>query len=120
VTGGLWSAELSTHTAETTALADYLRDDLQRITRSTNDELKIIKRAGMTDFARQAEEARVIDEARALAVRRVESTDRHVRAIKAEMLAGTLARAGHREFRRGSFQFKLGQAGENAGSVCLN
>ena len=88
VTGGLWPAELSTITAETAALADYLRADLQRITRSANDELKVIKRAGMTDSAREAEEARVIDEARANAVRRVESTIRHVRAMKAEMLAG--------------------------------
>jgi hypothetical protein len=88
VTGGLWPAELSTITGETAALADYLRADLQRITRSANDELKVIKRAGMTDSAREAEEARVIDEARALAERRVESTLRHVRAMRAEMLAG--------------------------------
>jgi hypothetical protein len=57
VTGGVWPAELSTITAETAPLAAYLRDDLQRITRSANDELKIIKRAGMTDSARQAAEA---------------------------------------------------------------
>jgi hypothetical protein len=88
VTGGLWPAELSTTTAETAALADHLRADLQRITRSANDELKVIKLAEMTDSAREAEEARVIDEARARAVRRVESTIRHVRAMKAEMLAG--------------------------------
>jgi Family of unknown function (DUF5631)/Family of unknown function (DUF5632) len=88
VTGGLWPAELSTITTETAALADYLRADLRRITRNANDELKVIKRAGMTDSAREAEEARVIDEARANAVRRVESTIRHVRAMKAEMLAG--------------------------------
>jgi hypothetical protein len=88
VTGGLWPEELSTITAETAALADYLRDDLQRITRSTNDQLKVIKRADMTDSARQAKEARVIDEARARAVRRVESTIRHVRAMKAGAPAG--------------------------------
>jgi Family of unknown function (DUF5631)/Family of unknown function (DUF5632) len=88
VTGGLWPAELSTTTAETASLADYLRADLQRITRSANDELTFIKRAGMTDSTREAEEARVIDEARARAERRVESTLRHVRAMKAEMLAG--------------------------------
>ncbi|OMC45475.1 hypothetical protein A5744_09555 [Mycobacterium sp. IS-1264] len=88
VTGGLWPAELSTITGETAALADYLRADLQRITRTANDELKVIKRADMTDSAREAEEARVIDEARAHAQRRVESTLRHVRAMRAEMLAG--------------------------------
>jgi hypothetical protein len=88
VTGGLWPAELSTITAETGPLADYLRDDLQRIIRRANNELKIIKRAGMTDSVRQAEEARVIDEARAGAVRRVESTIRRVRAMKAAVTAG--------------------------------
>ena len=83
VTGGLWPVELSTITAETATLAEYLKADLQRIANSANDELKIIKRAGMSDFARQAEEARVIDEARARAVRRVESTVRHLHVVKA-------------------------------------
>jgi hypothetical protein len=83
VTGGLWPAELSTLTAETAALAEYLRADLQRITRSANDELKMIKLAGMPDFVRQAEEARVIDEARDRAVRRVESTMRQLHEVKA-------------------------------------
>jgi Family of unknown function (DUF5631)/Family of unknown function (DUF5632) len=87
VTGGLWPAELSTITDETATLAEYLKADLQRITNSANNELKLIKRAGMTDSARQAEEARVIDEARARAVRRVESTIRHVRAMKAAVPA---------------------------------
>jgi Family of unknown function (DUF5631)/Family of unknown function (DUF5632) len=88
VTGGLWPAELSMITDETAPLADYLRADLQRITRSANDELKVIKRAGLTESAREAEEARIIDEARAHAARRVESTIRHVRTMKAQMLAG--------------------------------
>lgn len=83
VTGGLWPAELSTVTAETATLADYLRTDLQRIANSANDELKIIRRAGMDGLARQAQEARVIEEARARAVRRVESTIRQLRAVKA-------------------------------------
>ena len=84
VTGGLWPAELSTITAETATLAEYLKADLQRIADSANDELKMIKRSGKADLARQAEEARVIDEARARAVRRVESTIRHLQAVKAE------------------------------------
>jgi Family of unknown function (DUF5631)/Family of unknown function (DUF5632) len=84
VTGGLWPAELSTVTDETTTLAEYLKADLERITDSANDELKLIKRAGMTDLVRQAEEARIIDEARARAVRRVESTIRHLHAVGAE------------------------------------
>jgi hypothetical protein len=84
VTGGLWPAELSTATDETATLAAYLKDDLQRITRSANDELRAIKRAEMADFAQQAEEARVVDEARARAARRVESTMRQLHAVKAE------------------------------------
>jgi Family of unknown function (DUF5631)/Family of unknown function (DUF5632) len=84
VTGGLWPAELSTVTAETATLAEYLKADLQRISDSANDELKLIKRAGMPDSVRQAEEARIIDEARVRAVRRVESTIRHLDAMKAE------------------------------------
>lgn len=84
VTGGLWPAELSTATRETAALAEYLKHDLQRITRSANDELRTIKLAGMPDSTRHAEEARIIDEARARAERRVESTIRQLHAVKAE------------------------------------
>jgi hypothetical protein len=91
VTGGLWPAELSTITAETGTLAEYLKADLQRITESANDELKVIKRAGMPDIARQAEEARIIDEARARAVRRVESTIRHLHAVEAKAPAERLS-----------------------------
>jgi hypothetical protein len=83
VTGGLWPAELSTTTAETDTLAEYLKADLQRITRSANDELRTIQQVKMPDFVRRAEEARVIDEARARAVQRVESTIRELHAIKA-------------------------------------
>ncbi|HKI43208.1 MAG TPA: hypothetical protein VKA66_23195, partial [Mycobacterium sp.] len=84
VTGGLWPAELATTDAETATLAEYLRADLDRIARSANDELKLIKRAGLPDLARQADEARIIDEARARAVRRVESTIRQLQTLKAE------------------------------------
>ncbi|OBH04503.1 MULTISPECIES: DUF5631 domain-containing protein [unclassified Mycobacterium] len=84
VTGGLWPAELSTPTAETASLAEYLRDDLQRISRSANDELRKIRLAEIPEFIRREEEARVIDEARARAVRRVESAVRHVHAVKAQ------------------------------------
>jgi hypothetical protein len=88
VTGGLWHGELATLTAENATLANHLRADLQRITRSANDALNLIQRAGLADAARHAHEARIIDQARANAVRRVESTIRHVRAMKAETLAG--------------------------------
>ncbi|CPR12781.1 putative transmembrane protein [Mycobacterium bohemicum DSM 44277] len=83
VTGGLWPAELSTAGSETASLADYLRTDLERIARSANDELKVIRRAGLPDATRQAEEARVIAEARARAVRRVESTMRQLHTVRA-------------------------------------
>ncbi|MBW0013512.1 DUF5631 domain-containing protein [Mycobacterium sp.] len=82
VTGGLWPAELTTVTAETATLADYLRADLQRIADSANRELSIIKRAGIDDPARRAEEARVIGDARARAVQRVESTIRQLHAVR--------------------------------------
>ncbi len=82
VTGGLWPAELSTVTAETATLAEHLKADLQRIAHAANHELKLLKRAGMTDPSRQAAEARVIDEARARAVRRVESTIRYLHGVR--------------------------------------
>jgi hypothetical protein len=87
VIGGLWPAELSAISAENATFAEYLRDDLQRIANSANDELKIIRRTGMADSARQAEEARVIDYARARAVQRVESAVRDLRTVTAEILA---------------------------------
>jgi Family of unknown function (DUF5631)/Family of unknown function (DUF5632) len=83
VIGGLWPAELSTVTPETATVADHLRDDLQRIARIANDELRIIRRAGMSDPVRQAEEARLIARARGHAVRRVESALRHLHTMPA-------------------------------------
>ncbi|WP_369828048.1 DUF5631 domain-containing protein [Mycobacterium sp. 852002-51163_SCH5372311] len=83
VIGGLWPAELSTITPENATVADHLRDDLQRIARSANDQLKLMRRAGMADPVRQAEEAKVIEQARARAVRRVESVIRRVQPMTA-------------------------------------
>jgi hypothetical protein len=88
VIGGIWPAELSTISAETATLAEYLRADLQRIANSANDQLKIIRRDGMSDSARRAKELRVIDDARAHAVRRVESTVRHLHTERGEGPAG--------------------------------
>jgi hypothetical protein len=85
VTGGLWPAELSTVTAETAPLVKYLKADLQRIVNSANEELKNIRCAGLIDSTRQAEEARVINDARAFAVRRVESTVRHFHNMKSKL-----------------------------------
>lgn len=82
VTGGLWPAELSTVTPETATLAEHLKADLERIARAANDELKLLKRSGMTDLSRRAAEARVIDAARGRAVRRVESTIRYLHAVQ--------------------------------------
>jgi hypothetical protein len=87
VTGGLWPAELSTVTAETAPLVKYLKADLQRIVNSANEELKNIRCAGLIDSTRQAEEARVINEARAFAARRVESTVRHLHNMKSKLPA---------------------------------
>jgi hypothetical protein len=84
VTGGLWPAELSTVTAETAPLVKYLKADLQRIVNSANEELKNIRCAGLVDSTRQAKEARVINDARAFAVRRVESTVRHLHNMKSK------------------------------------
>lgn len=75
VIGGLWPVELSTTTGETASLAEYLKADLQRIASSANDELRRMRLAGSSNSAR---EARVIADARAAAVRRVESTLRHL------------------------------------------
>jgi hypothetical protein len=87
VTGGLWPAELSTVTAETAPLVKYLKADLQKIVNSANEELSGIRRAGLADPVRQAEEARVINGARAFAVRRVESTVRHLRNMTPKLPA---------------------------------
>ncbi|WP_416332332.1 hypothetical protein [Mycobacterium sp. MAC_080597_8934] len=73
---------MSTVTPETATLAEYLKADLQRIADGANDELRKLKRAGMTDTARQAAEARVIEQARTRAVRRVESTIRYLHAVQ--------------------------------------
>jgi hypothetical protein len=85
VTGGLWPAELSTVTAQTAPLVKYLKADLQRIVNSANEELKNIRCAGLLDSTRQAEETRVINDARAFAVRRVESTVRHLHNMKSKL-----------------------------------
>ena len=82
VIGGLWPAELSTVTDENASVAAHLRDDLRRIVSRTNDELKIIKRAGLDDAAWHAAEVRAIDEARSHAIRRVESALRHLHTMK--------------------------------------
>jgi Family of unknown function (DUF5631)/Family of unknown function (DUF5632) len=87
VTGGLWPAELSTVTADTAPLVKYLKADLQKIVNSANEELSGIRRAGLADPTRQAEEARVIKDARAFAVRRVESTVRHLRNMTQKLPA---------------------------------
>ncbi|WP_428339086.1 DUF5631 domain-containing protein [Mycobacterium sp.] len=79
MTGGVWPAELSTVTAETAPLVKYLKADLHRIVTSANEELKKIRCAGLVESERRAQEARVIDDARAFAVRRVESSVRHLR-----------------------------------------
>jgi hypothetical protein len=87
VTGGLWPPELSTVTAETAPLVKYLKADLQKIVNSANEELSGIRRAGLADPVRLAEEARVIKGARDFAARRVESTARHLRNMTPKLPA---------------------------------
>jgi hypothetical protein len=87
VTGGLWPAELSTVTADTAPLVKYLKADLQKIVNSANEELLGIRRAGLAETVRQAEETRVINSARGFAVRRVESTVRHLRNMPPKLPA---------------------------------
>lgn len=84
VIGGLWPVELSTVTADKAALAEHLRADLQRIADAANIELQHIGRAVMADSVRRAEEARIINSARVFAIRRVESTVRHLREATPE------------------------------------
>jgi hypothetical protein len=109
VTGGLWPAELSTVTAETAPLVKYLKADLQRIVNSANEELKGIRRAGLADSSRQTEEARVINDARAFAVRRVESTVRHLRNMKPKLPAEYLPVNGADDTEK-TQRFKLASA----------
>lgn len=81
VIGDLWPEELSHGSPETATLAQYLKVDLQRIAGSANDDLRAISRAGLDYAVRRDTEARVIDQARDRAVRRVESTMRQLRQM---------------------------------------
>lgn len=76
VIGGLWPVELSTVNADTVDMVRHLKTDLQRIVDAANTELKAIRRTGLADGQRKAQEERIINEARAFAVRRVASTVR--------------------------------------------
>jgi len=88
VTSGLWPALLSPATAENATLAKYLKTDLQRIVDSANDVLRRLQRAGLVESVRQEEEARIVGEARALAVQRVESTIRQLHALRGDVPTG--------------------------------
>jgi hypothetical protein len=92
VVGGLWPAELSVLTPQNATLAQYLTTDLDQISESANDQLKMVRRSSLTDSAREAAEVRVIREARALAEKRVESTVRQLQAGRAAVAAGELSR----------------------------
>ena len=80
VIGGLWPAQLETVTPQTATIAEYLKNDLQRIANSANERIHALRHAGFGDDARRAEEARIINVARAFAVLRVESTVRQLRS----------------------------------------
>ena len=82
VIGGLWPVELQTVTPATRVVAEHLKNDLQRIADSANAKVRALRHAGLPDAARRGEECRIINEARAYAVVRVESTVRqlHIQA----------------------------------------
>ncbi|TGD84502.1 vegetative cell wall protein precursor [Mycolicibacterium sp. CH28] len=80
VIGGLWPAELETVTPATAPVAEYLKNDLQRIADSANQRLRALHHSGLPEAGRRAEEARIINVGRAFAVLRVESTVRHLRS----------------------------------------
>ena len=84
VIGGLWPAELETVTPATEVVAQHLKHDLQRIADSANERLHALRNADVPDFARRAEEVRIIETARSYAVQRVESTIRQLRAAADE------------------------------------
>lgn len=79
VLGGLWPADLEHLTPRTEPLAEYLKRDLLRIAASANERLSAITHSDLSKQAREAEEFRVINVARAFAVLRVESTVRQLR-----------------------------------------
>ncbi|SBS72541.1 conserved hypothetical protein [uncultured Mycobacterium sp.] len=84
VIGGLWPSELATVTRETAIVAEHLQNDLARIANSANERLRELRHADLPDFARRAEEVRIIDVARSYAVQRVESTIRQLRSAAVE------------------------------------
>ena len=75
----MWPAELETVTPRTAMIAEYLKNDLQRIANSANERIRALRHSGLADDTRGAEEARIINVARAFAVLRVESTVRQLR-----------------------------------------
>ena len=95
VIGGLWPVELETVTPATAMMAEYLKTDLQRIANSANEKLRTLRHAGRPESVRRAEEARIINVARAFAVLRVESTVRQLRkdslGLSAKYLSVTAA-----------------------------
>lgn len=78
VIGGLWPAELETVTPRTATTAEYLKNDLQRIAHLANERIRNLHHRGLADRDRHAEEARIVEVARAFAVLRVESTVRQL------------------------------------------
>lgn len=79
VIGGLWPAELEAVTLQTAMIAEYLKNDLQSIANSANERIRGLRHASLGEEATRAEEARIINVARAFAVLRVESTVRQLR-----------------------------------------
>lgn len=85
VIGGRWPAELSTITAETVIPAARLKEDLQRIVDSANQELRRLRAAPIPASSRQAQEVRVLNAARGFALQRIESTVLQLRTQASEV-----------------------------------
>lgn len=74
----LWPPELATVTPETALLADYLKADLHRIAHSVDEKLRKLNQVPINPENPQAEQARIIDNAREFASRRIQSTVRQL------------------------------------------
>lgn len=88
VIGGIWPAELSATNAQTAPLISHLRADLQRIVDAANGQLDEVRRTAGDRSTTRSREARIVNDARAFAEQRVESTVRLLRASHGQLPRG--------------------------------
>lgn len=92
---------------ETAGLAEYLRADLQRIADAANTELKVVRQGRASASGHPADALRVIDDARARAIRRVELAAGRLHAARDEHPAGQ--RETHPPEKRGGLDLDMTQ-----------